>query len=111
MLEAFEIIGREGFNFGKAGLFDKVLLKPFAVGMLFSDLLLQFSIVDDATFFHIDEEHAAGFEAPLLDDVFGRDTFQDSYLGGENDAVVVGDVIAGGTEAIAVEGCTDLNTV
>ena len=111
MLEAFEIIGGEGFDFGKVGLFDEVLLKPFAVGVLFGDLLLQFSIVDNTTLFHIDEEHAAGFEAPLLDDVFGRNAFQDSDLGGENDAVIGSDVIAGGTETIAVEGCTDLNAV
>ena len=54
----------------------------------------------------IDEEHAAGLQAAFLANVFGGDV-DDAGFGGEDDEVVLGDDVAAGAQAVAVERGAD----
>ena len=60
--------------------------------------------------FEIDEQHLARLQAPLRDDALFRHR-QHAHFGGEHDEVVVGDEIARGPQAVAVERGADLAAV
>ena len=81
---------------------DQVLLQPLGVGLGRGDALLQLVVGDDALLAGVDEEHAPGLQAPLLLHVLDRDV-EDAHLGGHDHQAVVGDVVAGRTQAVAVQ--------
>ena len=85
---------------------DLLLLEPFAVGLARGERLLDLGVGDDALLNGVDEEHAAGLQAAFLEDVFGRN-FDDAGFGGENDQIVLGDDVAAGAQAVAVERGAD----
>jgi hypothetical protein len=60
--------------------------------------------------FHVDQQHPARLQPPLLDDAFLRDR-QDAGFRRQDDAVVVGDDVARRTQAVAVERRADLAAV
>jgi hypothetical protein len=71
---------------------------------------LQLFVGDEAAFLQVDQQHLAGLQTPLPDDVLFRNR-QHAHLGGHDDAVVARHEIAGGTQAVAVERGADLAAV
>ena len=70
--------------------------------MLAGDLVLDFVIADNAALLGINYQHTPGAETVLLHDG-GRIDIHYAYLGGQHDGVIFGDVVAGRTQAIAVQ--------
>ena len=95
---------REGS--GSVSMRDLLLLEPFGVGLARGQLLLDLGVGDDALLHGVDEEHAAGLQAAFLANVFGGN-FDHAGLGGEHHQIVLGDDVAAGTQAVAVERCAD----
>jgi hypothetical protein len=89
---------------------DQVLLEPGGVGLGRGDALLQLLVGDDALLLRVDEEHAPGLQPPLLLHLLGRDV-EDAHLGGHHHQAVVGDVVAGRAQAVAVQRGADHLTV
>ena len=79
-----------------------MLLQPLAIRMLAGDLVLDFVIANNASLLGIDNQHATGAQAILFHDG-GRIDIYYAYLGGQHDGVIFGDVVAGRTQAIAVQ--------
>jgi len=76
------------------------------VGQLGLDLL----VFDDAALLQIDQQHAAGLQAPLLDDAVLRDR-QRAGLGRQDHHVVVGDQVACRAQPVAIQRGADLSAV
>ncbi len=72
--------------------------------------MLQLRVVDDPPLGHIDEEHAARLQPPLEEHVLRFDR-QNADLGRHDHVVVLGDVVAGRAQAVAVEHGADLAAV
>jgi hypothetical protein len=85
---------------------DLGALQPVLVGMGLGEALLDLVVGDDAAGLEVDQEHAAGLQPPLGDDPLLRDR-QDAGLRRHDDEAVVGDEVARGPEAVAVEGGAD----
>ena len=96
--------GRQGVDV------HQLLLEPLGVGMLGGELLLDLFVVDDAPLGGVDEEDAAGAQAILDPHVLRRDV-QDADLGRHDDHVVVGDVVAGRPQSVAIEHGADHGAV
>jgi len=69
----------------------------------------QFLILDDPALLQIDQQHAAGLEPPLGDDLFFRHR-QNAGFGRHDDQIVGSDDEAGRTQAIAVQGRANLRS-
>ena len=61
---------------------------------------------DDAALLGVDQEHAAGLQPAFVQDAVRRD-IEHADFGGHDDQVVLGDVIARGTQAVAIEHRAD----
>ena len=85
---------------------DLVFGEPLRVWVARVEALLDLLVGDDAAGHGIDQEHLAGLQAAFLLDVFG---FYGQHAGfrRHDDQVVVGDQIAGGAQAVAIERCAD----
>ena len=90
---------------------DRIALDPLAVRVLGGEGCLDLLVGDDATLVGVDQEHPAGLEAALGDDVLVGDLGQHACLGGEHHVAVVGELPAAGAEAVAVEQRADLGAV
>ena len=75
--------------------------------MAFCERGLDLLVGDQATLSEIDQQHLAGLQAPLGDDVLFRDR-QHAHLGGHDDALVARDEVTRRSQAVAVEGRADL---
>ena len=95
---------------GQVGQVDQGLADPLLVGVLAGDRRLELVVGDDPALLRVHEEHAAGLEAPLGDDVLGRDV-QHARLAGHDDAPVAGHGVAAGAEAVAVQRRADAHPV
>ena len=84
--------------------------EPLGVGALASDAALQFLVGDDAAAVEVDQEHPPRLQPPLAEHAFGLDG-DDAGLGGHDHQVVVGDVVAAGTQTVAVEDRADVAAV
>jgi hypothetical protein len=105
------VVGRRHGGCGGQGLeLDEMLVEPLAVGTIAGELLLDFGVGDDAALDGVDEEHVTGLQTALLADGFGRQV-EHAGLGGHDTEVVVGDVVAAGTQAVAVQHGAHLATV
>ena len=60
---------------------DLLIAEPFAVRLAAGQLLLDLGVGDDALLDGIDQEHAAGLQAALFANIFGRD-FKNAGFGG-----------------------------
>ncbi len=83
---------------------------PLAIGLGVGQRVLEFLVVDDAPLFHIDQEHLARLQTPLLDNFLFRN-WQDAGFGSHDHHVVVGHQVAGRTQAVAVERRANLAPV
>ena len=90
---------------------DQVLVEPLAVGLLaWRSCCLSSSSAMMRPCSSVDEEHAARLQAALVQDVLGRDV-EHADLGRHDDQVVLGDVVARGPQAVAVEHGADAHAV
>ena len=78
--------------------------------MRLGELGLDLLVGDDAALLQVDQQHLAGLQPPLLNDLFLGQR-QDARLGGHDDLVVVGDEVAGRTQAVTVERRADVDAV
>ena len=69
-------------------------------------LLLDLGVGDDALLDRIHQEHAAGLQAALLANILGRHV-DHAGLGGQHDQIVLGDDVAAGAQAVAVQRGAD----
>jgi len=76
--------------------------EPLGVRLFVGEAGLDLGVVDQPVLVEVDQQHAAGPEASLLNDLVGRQV-EHARLGGEDDETVVGDPEASGTQAVAVE--------
>ena len=72
--------------------------------------LLELGVVDDAALRGVHEEDAAGVQALLEEHALGGNV-EHAHLGGHDDHVVLGDVVARGAEPVAVEHGADHRAV
>ena len=91
---------------GDLGEGDHVLAEPLPVRAGGGDLVLQLLVVDDPARLQVDEEHLAGLEPALEDDVPGGDV-QGTDLGRHDHEVVLRDDVTAGSQAVAVEDGAD----
>ncbi len=89
---------------------DPRALDPLAVRFRRGERALQFGVVDDAALLRVDEQHLAGLQPPLGDDLALRDVEHADFRG-HHDVVVVGDDEARRPQAVAVERRADLPAV
>ena len=90
--------------------FDADAVYPFRIGLGGGERLFQLLVVDDAAFFEIDEEHLAGLQTPLLDDIFFGDG-QTTALRTHDHQIITGDDVARGAQAIAIQRGADLAAI
>ena len=84
--------------------------EPLAIGMALRELRLDLVVGNEAALLEVDQQHLAGLQPPLGDDlVLGN--LQHAHFGRHHDAVVLGDEIARGPQAVAVERGADLAAV
>ena len=89
---------------------DADLFNPLTVRLGFSQRILQFHIVNDATLFKVDQEHLARLQAPFLDDFLFRNR-QHAGFGSHDHEVIIGHQITGRTQAVTVKRGTNLATI
>ena len=87
-----------------------VAVEPVAVRLGRHDVALQLLVADDAALRGIDQEHAAGLQAPLFQHAVGRHV-QHADLGAHDDQVVFRHVIARWPQPVAVEHRADARSV
>ena len=80
------------------------------VGLGGRQLRLDFLILDDATFFQIDQQHLAGLEPPFADDIVFLDR-QHARFRCHDDMIIIGHEETRGAQAIAVQRGTDLAAI
>ena len=95
---------------GRSSRLDQPGVQPLVVGVLGGELGLDLVVLDDPVLGGVDEEHPARLQPALADDL-GRVDVEHADLGGEDDQAVVGDPVAAGAQAVAVEHGADLGAV
>ncbi len=95
---------------GQVRQLDLAGLQPLRVRGGGGQLVLDLVVLDDPLLGGVDEEHLAGLQAALADDL-GRVDVEHADLGAEDDEAVVGDPVAAGAQTVAVEDRTDLGAV
>ncbi len=90
--------------------FNRLPVEPVAVRLFGRNFQLDLLVRHDAPFLGIDQEHASGLEAALLQDPVRRHV-QHADLGGHDDQIVLGHVITGGPQAVAIQHGADLFAV
>ena len=89
---------------------DPDLLDPLAIGFAGRELIFQLFVINNAALLEVDQKHLAGLQTPFVHDTtLGHG--QNPSLGGHDHQSVVGDAIARGSQAVAVERRTDLATI
>ena len=89
---------------------DLGLVEPVLVGLGGRQRRLDLGVVDDPTLLHVDQEHLAGLQAPLLDDGVLGD-LEHAHLRAHHHQVVIGDQVAGRPQAVAIERRADLAAI
>ena len=102
--------GRTGLHGLQVFQHDLRALQPVAVGMGVGEGLLHLVVGDDAVLLQIHQQHLAWLQAPLLDDGFLGDRQHADFRGHDHEAIL-GHDIAGGAQAVAVQGRADLAAV
>ena len=81
---------------------EQVAVQPLAVGLTGGVGFLQLVVADDTALGGVHQQHTAGLEAGFLHDLLGGN-IQYAHLRGQNESAVPGDIIPGGTQAVAVQ--------
>ena len=85
-------------------------MQPVAVGMALGQRRLDLVVGNQAALFEVDQQHLAGLQPPLGDDLVLGD-LQHAHFGRHHDAVVLGDEIARRAQPVAVQRRADLAAV
>ena len=85
---------------------DLIVFEPLRIGLPRCQSFLDFFIGDYAPFDRIDQEHLSRLQAALHLDLLRRNV-EHSGFGSHNHMIVVGDHIAPGTQAVAIEERAD----
>ena len=80
----------------------QIAIDPLTVGLTAGVELLEFFVIHHFTLDGIHQQHFAGAQT-ILDQNVIRFAFQHTHLGGQDHASVFGDVIAAGTQAVAIQ--------
>ena len=86
----------------QAGKRHQIAVQPLAVGLAAGVVGLELLIVDQLTLDRVHQQHLAGAQAVLADDILGGN-IQHADLTGKNQAAVLGDVVAAGAQTIAIQ--------
>ena len=111
--EQARIIGLGAVIFRKVGQFFQLELRrlqPFLIGFGLAECFLDLFVFNDAAFFQINQQHLAGLEAPFALDLFFRHR-QHAGFRRQDHQIIIGDDVAGGAQAIAVERRADLAAI
>ena len=81
---------------------ERLGLDPLTVGLLVGEPVLDFVIVEHATLFRVDHEHLPRSEASRNEDLCRVDV-EHARLARQDEAIVGGHTIAGGTQTITVD--------
>ena len=105
-------VGARGARLDALEVFEHDLraVEPCAIGVRGRQIVLYLLVRDDAPLLKVDEQHLARLQAPFGDDLFFRNR-QHAHFRRHDDKTVIGDNIARGAQAVAVERCTDLAAV
>ncbi len=87
---------------GKILQMHEMLVQPHAIRMLDRDGALDLLIADDAALLGVDQEHPSGLQPSLVHHILRRH-IEHAGFGRHDDEVVLGDVVAGGPQAVPVE--------
>ena len=85
---------------------DQMVGEPASVRLRGRELALDLIVGHDASLSRVHEEQPAGMQALFEQDVFGRDV-EHADLGRHDHEIVLGDVIARRTQAVAIEHGAD----
>ncbi len=80
-------------------------IQPLTVGLTAGIKFLTLLIRDDALLLGIHQQHLARCETALCHNMLCRN-IQNTYLRGENQPLIIGDVVAGRTQSVSIQGCT-----
>ena len=89
---------------------DAQVLNPLLVGLAVGEAGFELLVIDHAALLQVNQEHLAGLQAPFAHDFVFRHG-QHAGLGAHDDQVVIGDAVAGRTQAVAVQRGADLATI
>ena len=96
----------EGGGCGVGLQVDEVVVAPLLEVGVAGEAGLDFLVVEEFAGGEVEGDHAAGAEATGLDDLAGE-VVHEAGFGAEDDVAVVVDLVAGGAQAVAVEGGAD----
>ncbi len=83
-----------------------VFLQPSGVRLGRGQLRFDFFVRDNPSGNRIHQEHLTRLQAALLEDLFRRNR-QYTRLGGHDDLIIAGDIVAAGTQAITIQHGAD----
>ena len=86
----------------QVGQRDQIAVQPLAVGLAAGVVGLQLFIIDKLAFDGIDQQHLAGAQAVLADDLLSRQ-IQHADLAGKDQPPILCDIVAAGAQTIAVQ--------
>ena len=81
---------------------ERLGLDPLTVGLLVGEPVLDFVVIEHATLFRVDHEHLSRSEATRNEDLCRVDV-EHARLARQDEAIVGGHTIAGGTQTITVD--------
>ncbi len=88
----------------------QVPIQPFSVGVASGVSLFDLVVRDHPAFYRIHQKHLARLQPGFLDNMGGV-KFQHAYLGGKDQPPVIGEIVPGGAQAVAVQHGAHLITV
>ena len=82
--------------------FGQIVVQPFSIRLSGSIFFLDLLVVDDSALYDIDQEHLAGTKSFFYFDL-RRINGKDTYLGGQDQGIIIRDQITGRTQTVSVQ--------
>ena len=90
------------FGRGQLGELYQLQIQPFPEGMVAGIGLFDLVVKLDPALHHVRQQHPPRLQPGALDDLF-RGKVHDAHLGGQNQPLVVGQIVAQGAQTVAVQ--------